>query len=103
MPKNLYEEHMMMIDSGRFWRCDHGLTGVSHACWECGQSYPHKFVRHLFDTKKYYVGDAEMEVFEKPVTIEMVESSGNNKDEQVTTKIIWVSDVRPVAKKQQVG
>jgi hypothetical protein len=27
--KNLYLPHPLMIDSGTFWRCDHGYTGIS--------------------------------------------------------------------------
>ena len=37
---NLYEPHMLMIDSGTFWRCKHGSTGfrsgmVWKGCWRC--------------------------------------------------------------------
>lgn len=43
--KNLYEPHPFMIDSGSFWRCDHGSTGW-YACQFCGQFYPEKFAKH---------------------------------------------------------
>lgn len=34
--KNLYGPHPLMIDSGTFWRCDHGNTSVvgCPACWK---------------------------------------------------------------------
>ena len=34
---NLYDPHPMMIDSGTFWRCDHGHTGLMEGgdCAKC--------------------------------------------------------------------
>lgn len=33
---NLYDSHPVMIDSGTFWRCDHGLTGLEgRECIAC--------------------------------------------------------------------
>lgn len=51
MKKNLYEPHPFMIDSGTFWRCEHGSTGW-YACFRCGLWHPIKFVRHLFQAKR---------------------------------------------------
>jgi len=39
-PKNVYDDHPLMIDSGTFWRCDHGWTGYGDGfvwlgCWRC--------------------------------------------------------------------
>lgn len=42
---NLYRPHQMMIHSGRFWRCRHGLTGFAGGfewvgCKDCAENDP---------------------------------------------------------------
>lgn len=43
---NLYRPHYLQIDSGTFWRCAHGFTGISTSdthipiCWECAVEEP---------------------------------------------------------------
>ena len=43
--KNLYEPHPIQIDSGTFWRCDHGKTGFGKemkwiGCFWCAVRKP---------------------------------------------------------------
>lgn len=46
--KNLYEAPARyMIDSGTFWRCDHGYTRFAGHCWRCGIWHPIRFLRRL--------------------------------------------------------
>jgi len=52
LPKNLYTEHPLMIDSGTFWRCDHGSTGW-YACVPCGKQFPEEFVKHVQSLKQH--------------------------------------------------
>ena len=40
---NIYEVHPLMVNSGQFWRCPHGRTGVGQdglhlGCLECAES-----------------------------------------------------------------
>lgn len=51
--KNLYESHPLMIDSGTFWRCDHGTTGYTNGlrwkgCWRCALRNPIRYLRWRF-------------------------------------------------------
>lgn len=44
---NFYEPHMLMVNSGRFWRCKHGITGFDGdlnlvGCPECRAENPTK-------------------------------------------------------------
>ena len=44
--KNVYDRgNPIMIDSGTFWRCDHGRTMLGSACWRCGTRHPIRFLR----------------------------------------------------------
>lgn len=43
--RNVYEPHPLMITSGQFWRCDHGLTGFDGnlnfvGCADCHAALP---------------------------------------------------------------
>jgi hypothetical protein len=47
---NLYRPHYLQIDSGTFWRCAHGHTGISEdihsaICWECTAEEPKKAIK----------------------------------------------------------
>jgi hypothetical protein len=47
---NLYDPHPLMIDSGTFWRCDHGTTGfgsgmVWKGCRRCAIQRPRRALR----------------------------------------------------------
>jgi hypothetical protein len=47
---NLYEPHMLQIDSGTMWRCDHGKTGfkagfVWAGCFWCAIKHPIVYAR----------------------------------------------------------
>jgi hypothetical protein len=50
---NLYRPHMFQVNSGRFWRCAHGLTGFDEGktglewvgCKECEAEDPAAFER----------------------------------------------------------
>lgn len=49
--KNMYDVHPVMIDSGSFWRCDHGYStfaGKTFDCWRCGLWRPVKFFKIEF-------------------------------------------------------
>ncbi len=55
MRRNLYEPHPFMIDSGTFWRCDHGSTGW-YACTECGKAHPEEFKKHFAEVGRLLSG-----------------------------------------------
>jgi len=47
---NLYQPHMMMVNSGQFWRCKHGVTGFKRGmewvgCRACETEDPEAFKR----------------------------------------------------------
>lgn len=47
---NLYRPHTLQIDSGTFWRCKHGRTGLgNHGAWigcdDCARADPDAFAR----------------------------------------------------------
>jgi hypothetical protein len=52
--KNMYEPHPFMIDSGTFWRCEHGTTGYVNknnetkwvGCKKCAQKKPLTWLKH---------------------------------------------------------
>lgn len=48
--KNLYggPPFIVMINSGTFWRCDHGYTRFGGNCWRCGIWHPFRFARAVF-------------------------------------------------------
>lgn len=50
--RNLYEPHVLMIDSGTFWRCDHGETGW-YPCPRCGIKHPLKYLAHAWEEKRF--------------------------------------------------
>ena len=42
---NFYKPHFLMVSSGTFWRCSHGLTGYGDSlnikgCWRCALQNP---------------------------------------------------------------
>lgn len=50
MSTNLYDPHPLMIDSGTFWRCEHGTTGFGAGlewvgCPQCAASNPDGYRR----------------------------------------------------------
>lgn len=48
MGNNLYEPpYILMIDSGTFWRCDHGYTHFKGHCWRCGVRHPIRFLKRF--------------------------------------------------------
>lgn len=49
---NLYKAHKLMVHSGQFWRCKHGITGFADGmqwvgCSECEKDDPDAFARWL--------------------------------------------------------
>ena len=49
---NLYRPHVMMINSGQFWRCAHGNTGYADGprwvgCEECKKDDPEAYAKWL--------------------------------------------------------
>lgn len=47
---NFYRPHPLLIHSGRFWRCAHGITGLSGdlsevGCFECAKDDPQAFAK----------------------------------------------------------
>lgn len=56
---NLYRPHVMMINSGQFWRCAHGNTGYADdfrwvGCEECKKDDPKAYAEWLKDDPKAY-------------------------------------------------
>lgn len=35
-----YRPHMVMVNSGQFWRCKHGHTYIKRNCIRCAISHP---------------------------------------------------------------
>jgi hypothetical protein len=53
-PKNVYAEHPLMIDSGTFWRCKHGTTGINGelnfiGCEECKKEATPRYGPEVLD------------------------------------------------------
>jgi len=51
---NLYRPHALMVDSGQFWRCKHGHTGIGEGwsfigCEQCASEDPE--AKRLHDLK----------------------------------------------------
>lgn len=47
---NVYAPHQLMIHSGRYWRCAHGVTGFGSSmkwvgCWRCALKNPVQYLR----------------------------------------------------------
>lgn len=47
---NLYRPHLMMVNSGQFWHCAHGLTGFVGdmewgGCHDCANADPEAFAK----------------------------------------------------------
>lgn len=54
---NLYRPHMMLVHSGRYWRCKHGITGFGSefnwiGCAECKADDPEAYARFTGDNSK---------------------------------------------------
>jgi hypothetical protein len=67
---NLYRPHYLQIDSGTFWRCAHGHTGIgedvhSAICWECTAQEPKRAIK--WHGKKDF-GKALKSLYEKSNT-----------------------------------
>jgi hypothetical protein len=43
-----YKPHMMMVNSGQFWRCKHGYTFVKNNCIKCAVRNPLAALRWHF-------------------------------------------------------
>lgn len=45
--ENLYLSNRLMIDSGTFWRCQHGYTKfTTEVCKDCARAAPEAFERY---------------------------------------------------------
>lgn len=52
---NFYKPHMLMVTSGEFWRCKHGLTSLhstKHNCWWCAIRNPKAFYKWHFPKRE---------------------------------------------------
>ncbi len=51
MSTNLYSSHGILINSGTFWRCRHGITSLRN-CWKCGVWHPFVYWKYVQLEKK---------------------------------------------------
>jgi hypothetical protein len=49
---NMFKQHVMMVDSGTFWRCKHGDTGYKGMCSSCLKDHLNEILTQYADSKE---------------------------------------------------